>query len=191
MGLDVTDLEPKHLAGDLQHFTAIVVGIFAFGLRPDLAEATARLHAYVKNGGHLVTLYHRPTDGWKPAVTPPRHIKIGSPSLRWRVTDPAAPVTVLEPEHKLLNWPNRITAQDWQGWNKERGLYFASQWDEAYQPLLSMHDANEQPLTGAVLSARIGKGRHTHTSLVLHHQMDKLVAGAFRLMANLVSGEAE
>jgi hypothetical protein len=111
--------------------------------------------------------------------------------LRWRVTDPAAPVTVLEPEHKLLNWPNRITAQDWQGWNKERGLYFASQWDEAYQPLLSMHDANEQPLTGAVLSARIGKGRHTHTSLVLHHQMDKLVAGAFRLMANLVSGEAE
>ncbi|RBO95599.1 PIG-L family deacetylase [Pseudochrobactrum asaccharolyticum] len=191
MGLDVTELEPKHLAGDLQHFTAIVVGIFAFGIRPDLAEATARLHAYVENGGHLVTLYHRPTDGWKPAATPPRHIKIGSPSLRWRVTDPAAPVTVLEPEHKLLNWPNRITAQDWEGWNKERGLYFASQWDEAYQPLLSMHDANEQPLTGALLSARIGKGRHTHTSLVLHHQMDKLVAGAFCLMANLVSGEAE
>ena len=191
MGLDVTKLELKHLAGGLQHFTTIIVGIFAFGLRPDLAAATARLHDYVENGGHLVTLYHRPTDGWKPAVTPPRHIKIGSPSLRWRVTDPAAVVTMLEPEHKLLNWPNRITAQDWEGWNKERGLYFASQWDEAYQPLLSMHDANEQPLTGALLSARIGKGRHTHTSLVLHHQMDKLVAGAFRLMANLVSGEAE
>ncbi|MDR0252257.1 MAG: PIG-L family deacetylase [Brucellaceae bacterium] len=191
MGLDVTELEPKHLAGDLQQFTTIVVGIFAFGLRHDLAEATMRLHDYVENGGHLLTLYHRPTDGWNPQSTPVRPLKIGSPSLRWRVTDPAAAVTVLAPEHKLLNWPNRITDQDWQGWNKERGLYFASHWDAAYQPLLSMHDANEQPLTGALLSARIGKGRHTHTSLVLHHQMDKLVAGAFRLMANLVSGERD
>ncbi len=191
MGLDVTELEPKHLAGDLQQFTTIVVGIFAFGLRQDLADATVRLHNYVENGGHLLTLYHRPTDGWNPQTTPVRPLKIGSPSLRWRVTDPAAAVTVLAPEHRLLNWPNCITDEDWRGWNKERGLYFASHWDAAYQPLLSMHDANEQPLTGALLSARIGKGRHTHTSLVLHHQMDRLVAGAFRLMANLVSGEAE
>ena len=49
-----------------------------------------------------------------------------------------------------------------------------------------MHDVNEQPLMGALVSAAIGKGRHTHTSLVLHHQLDKLVPGAFRLMANLV-----
>ena len=49
-----------------------------------------------------------------------------------------------------------------------------------------MHDPDEQPLKGALISAAIGKGRHTHTSLVLHHQMDKLVPGAFRLMANLV-----
>ncbi len=49
-------------------------------------------------GGHLVTLYHRPTDGWQPDDTPPRRIEIGSPSLRWRVTDPAAEVTVLEPD---------------------------------------------------------------------------------------------
>jgi hypothetical protein len=49
-----------------------------------------------------------------------------------------------------------------------------------------MSDAGEAPLRGALLSARIGKGRHTHTSLVLHHQLDRLVPGAFRLMANLV-----
>lgn len=49
-----------------------------------------------------------------------------------------------------------------------------------------MHDVDEQPLKGALVSGTIGKGRHTHTSLVLHHQMDKLVPGAFRLMANLV-----
>ena len=53
-------------------------------------------------------------------------------------------------------------------------------------PLLSMSDAGEAPLEGALVSGRIGAGRHTHTGLVLHHQMDRLVPGAFRLMCNLV-----
>jgi hypothetical protein len=93
---------------------------------------------------------------------------------------------MLVPEHPLLVGPNIINEHDWEGWQKERGLYFASGWDDAYQPLLSMHDDGEQPLFGALVSATIGKGRHTHTSLVLHHQLDKLVPGAFRLIANLV-----
>jgi hypothetical protein len=50
-----------------------------------------------------------------------------------------------------------------------------------------MGDPGELPLEGALLSADIGKGRHTHTSLTLHHQMEHLVPGAFRLMANLVT----
>jgi LmbE family N-acetylglucosaminyl deacetylase len=186
MGLDVTELDAQALAGDLSRFTTIVVGIFTFGLREDLAAARARLHRFVEEGGHLVTLYHRPSDGWDPAATPPRRIEIGSPSVRWRVTDPAAEVTVLEPDHVLLKAPNRIGPEDWQGWEKERGLYFPSRWDDAYTPVLSMHDVDEQPLRGALLSGTIGKGRHSHVSLVLHHQMDRLVPGAFRLMANLV-----
>ncbi|WP_372424474.1 PIG-L family deacetylase [Salinarimonas chemoclinalis] len=186
MGLDVVALSATDLAGDLARFSTIVVGIFAFGLRPDLAAATARLHAFVERGGHLVTLYHRPSDGWDPAATPPGRLVIGSPSLRWRVTNPAAPVTVLAPEHPLLAGPNRIGAADWEGWDKERGLYFAAERDDAYEPLLAMSDPGEAPLDGALVSARIGRGRHTHTSLVLHHQLDRLVPGAFRLMANLV-----
>ncbi|WP_454855724.1 PIG-L family deacetylase [Rhizobium binxianense] len=186
MGLDVTELDEQALAGGLSRFTTIVVGIFAFGIRKDLAAATARLHRFVEDGGHLLTLYHRPSDGWNPEGTPPRRLEIGSPSVRWRVTDPAAAVTVLEPDHPLLKGPNAIGARDWEGWDKERGLYFVSRWDEAYQPLLAMHDPDEQPLKGALVSAQIGKGRHTHTSLVLHHQLDKLVPGAFRLIANLV-----
>ncbi|PRD51774.1 PIG-L family deacetylase [Phyllobacterium myrsinacearum] len=186
MGLDVTELDAEALGGDLSRFTTIVVGIFTFGLRKDLSAATERLHGFVENGGHLVTLYHRPGDGWIPSVTPPRYLKIGSPSLRWRVTDPHARVTILLPRHPLLTGPNIIGPADWDGWDKERGLYFASDFDDAYEPLLSMHDANEQPLNGGLISARIGKGRHTHTGLVLHHQLDRLVPGAFRLMANLV-----
>lgn len=186
MGADAVELDAAALADDLSGFDTIVVGIFAFGTRPDLAAATERLHRWVEAGGHLVTLYHRPIDGWKPESTPVRPLTIGSPSLRWRVTNPAAPVTLLAPGHKLFAGPNRITEADFAGWDKERGLYFASAWDQAYEPLLAMSDAGEAPLTGSLLSAKIGKGRHTHTSLVLHHQLDKLVPGAFRLLANLV-----
>ena len=187
LGLDVTDLGEADLTtGSLADFTTIVVGIFAFGLRRDLKAATDRMHRFVEKGGHLVTLYHRPTDAWDPERTPPRRLVIGSPSLRWRVTDPAAPITVLQPDNSLLTYPNRIEAGDWQGWDKERGLYFAAEYDAAYEELLSVNDVGEQPLKGALVSARIGQGRHTHVALVLHHQLDKLVPGAFRLLANLV-----
>ena len=188
MGADVTALDAAALAGDLSGYDTIVVGIFAFGTRPNLAAATGKLHRWVEDGGHLLTLYHRPSDGWDKQKTPPRPLTIGSPSLRWRVTDPNAPVTILAPQHKLLAGPNAITAADFEGWDKERGLYFASGWDQAYVPLLAMSDAGEAPLTGSLLSAEIGAGRHTHTSLVLHHQLDRLVPGAFRLLANLVQG---
>ncbi len=187
LGIEVTLLDAEMLAtGDLTAFTTIVIGIFAFGTRPDLAAASQRLRSWVEAGGHLVTLYHRPSDGWSPARTPPRRIEIGLPSLRWRVTDPTAPVTVLLPDHPLLTRPNAIGPDDWEGWDKERGLYFAARWDAAYQPLIAMSDKGEAPLAGALLSGVIGRGRHTHSALVLHHQLDKLVPGAFRLIANLV-----
>lgn len=187
LGLDVTDLGEADLqAGPLSEFSTIVIGIFAFGLRRDLEAATGRLHRFVEEGGHLVTLYHRPTDGWDADRTPPRRMVIGSPSLRWRVTDPAAPITVLKPASPLLTYPNRIEASDWDGWDKERGLYFAAEYDPAYEELLALNDPGEKPLKGSLVSARIGRGRHTHVALALHHQLDKLVPGAFRLLANLV-----
>lgn len=186
LGLDVTPLAADDLAGsDLQRFETIVVGVRAFGQRPDLVAARTRLHAFVQKGGHLVTQYHRPWDAWGPASTPPARLEIGQPSVRWRVCDPDAPVGVLAPDHPLLTYPNRIGPDDWMGWRKERGLYFASSWDEVYEPLLALADPGEAPLTGALLSARIGAGRHTHVSLALAHQLDELVPGAFRLFANL------
>lgn len=186
MGLDVTSLDPIAPDEDFSTFTTVVVGVVAFGSRPDLGAAIPRLHRFVEGGGHLLTLYQRPDQGWDAATTPPRPLRIGTPSLRWRVTDPAAAVTILDPDHPLLAGPNRIGPEDFAGWDKERGLYFAADRDPAYVSLLAMSDPGEAPLTGSLVSARIGAGRHTHTGLVLHHQLDRLVPGAFRLMANLV-----
>ena len=188
MGVDVTPLSDDDLASDaaLATYSAIVIGIFAMRFRPGLIDAVPALHRWTEAGGTLVTLYHRPWVNWDPDTLPPKRLEIGQPSLRWRVTDEAATVTQLN-DHPILSTPNLIGGADWDGWFKERGLYFAKSWDPAYTPLLSMSDPGEDPLTGALLVADIGKGRHIHTSLILHHQMENLVPGAFRLMANFIS----
>lgn len=191
MGADVTALEDAQLSSDgaLSEFDAIVVGIFAMRFRPGLVEALPAIHRWTEKGGTLVTLYHRPWDNWDPETVPLKRLEIGQPSLRWRVTDEKADVNVLR-EHPILAEPNPIAAEDWNGWAKERGLYFAKSWDPAYAPLLSMADKGEEPLEGALLVADIGQGRHIHTSLILHHQMENLVPGAFRLMANFIARRA-
>lgn len=188
MGMDVTTLSDDDLKSDarLAHFDSIVIGIFAIKFRAGLAEQMPRLHKWVEAGGTLLTLYHRPWDNWDKDQTAPAMLEIGQPSLRWRVTNENAEVTHLT-DHSLLTSPNQITNDDWKGWHKERGLYFAKAWANAYTPLLEMADPDEAPHRGALLTAEIGKGRHTHCALILHHQMEKLVPGAFRLMANLLA----
>ncbi len=188
LGVAVERLDSDMLAtGDLSAYNTILVGVFAFGMRPDLLAARSRVHAFVEAGGNLLTLYHRPWDNWDPDRTPPRYLKVGQPSLRWRVTDPEAEVTVLAPDHPLLHTPNRIGPDDWDSWVKERGLYFAAEWADDYVPLLSMADPAEDPLEGALLAADVGRGRHIHAALILHYQLEFLVPGAYRLLANLIA----
>ncbi len=187
LGLAPRALDDAALADPdaLAAIDSLIVGVFAFRTRPGLDPA--RLRAFVEAGGTLVTLYHRPWDGWDAARTPPRPLTIGQPSIRFRVTDPAAPVLLPDPAHPLLLAPNRIGPGDWAGWDKERGLYFARDWDAAYRPLVLAADAGEAPLAGGLLAGDIGAGRHVHVALNLHHQMEALVPGAFRLMANLLA----
>ncbi|MFT7211988.1 MAG: LmbE family N-acetylglucosaminyl deacetylase [Granulosicoccus sp.] len=190
MGFDVQHLSDRQLVDTevFKQLDTLVIGLFAIRTRPVLQTIISNIHQWVHDGGNMLTLYHRPWDDWNENTIPPKRLKIGKPSLRWRVTDETASVTHMLPDHLLLNTPNVINQNDWQGWHKERGLYFAAEWDEAYDALLSMSDPEESAHTGALLSAQIGAGRHTHTSLLLHHQMEQLVPGAFRLMANLVGG---
>jgi hypothetical protein len=104
-----------------------------------------------------------------------------------RVTDENAPITVLVPDHPLFNFPNKITNEDWKGWTQERGLYFLSDWDARYTPLLASSDDPGNPLKGGQLIAQYGKGNYVYTAYSWFRQFPAGVPGAYRLFANLVS----
>jgi len=183
LGIGVDMLEESLLArAALDGYDAIVIAERAYDFRADLPEATARLLGYVRQGGTLVVEHQG--RGWDPAKFAPYWAE-NSGNLR--VTDETATVRVLAPEHPALNFPHRLGAEDWEGWVQERGLYFLSQWDERYVPLVEMADPGEEPLRGGLLYARDGKGVYIYCGLALFRQVRAGVPGGIRLFVNLLS----
>nr|WP_224364569.1 PIG-L family deacetylase [Hyalangium versicolor] len=185
VGYEVTILPEERLDREqLQRFEAIVVGVRAFNANPRLGVHRERLLEYVEKGGRLIVQYNTNSRvGPLPTFVGPYPLEIG----RDRVTDEKAEMTPLTPDEPLLRTPNRLTPADFEGWVQERGLYFASKWDEHYRPVFSMNDSGEPPLRGGLLVARHGKGAFVYTGIAFFRQLPSGVPGAYRLMANLLA----
>jgi hypothetical protein len=191
LGATVTLLAPSDLAkADLSGYDAIVTGVRAYNTRPDLRANQQRLLDYIRNGGTVIVQYNT-LEGFGPiAGDTPALAHIGPYPLtvgRERVTVEDAPVKFEEPASPLLHKPNEITARDFEGWVQERGLYFASKWDEHYRPLFETHDPNEKPQLGSTLYARYGKGVYIFTAFSFFRELPAGVPGAYRLFANFLS----
>jgi LmbE family N-acetylglucosaminyl deacetylase len=185
VGIQVDLLDEVALAfGDLSRYDAIVVGIRAYELRPDAMAANPRLLDYVQNGGTLLVLYERDF-AW--AKLHPAPFKAEMAPSAVRVTDQNSPVRFLAPDNPLLNSPNKITLDDFKGWEQERGLYFWSTWDPRYQPVLGLTDPGEPEATGGLVYARDGKGVYIYTGLSFFRELPDGVPGAYRLFVNLLS----
>jgi hypothetical protein len=168
--------------GDLSRFDAIVTGVRAYTVRPDLRANRQRLMDYVRNGGTLVVQYDaiQTDDTFGLAPYP---FKVS----RDRVSVEEAPVTLLLPGHPLLRLPNKITDADFKGWVQERGLYFARDWDKRYEAPLASADPGEKPSAGGLLFAHFGKGVYIFTAYSWFRQLPAGVPGAYRIFANLLS----
>ena len=183
LGYDVSLLNDEMLENeDLTPFDAIITGIRAYNTRERLKHTQDKLLQYVKNGGTLIVQYNV-SRGLQIENIGPFPLTIG----RDRVTEETAPISILFPNHQLLNFPNKITTNDFKGWVQERGLYFASQWDEKYETVLSSHDSNESDKLGGLLFTRYGKGVFIYTGYAWFRQLPAGVPGAFRLFVNLIS----
>jgi hypothetical protein len=185
MGYDVVMLKEKDIsAGFLSQFDAIITGIRAYDVHDWLFGKYEILMDYVKSGGNLIVQYSQSNRiGMENGKISPFHFSI----TRNRVTDEEAKVNFLIPDHPVLNFPNRITENDFDGWIQERGIYFAGNVDDNFQSIFAMNDPGESPQKGSLIIGDYGKGKFVYTGLVFFRELPAGVPGAYKLFANIIA----
>lgn len=186
IGYVVIPIAPEDInPANLESFDAIVTGIRAYNvLENEMRNKQGHLLDYVKNGGTLVIQYN--TAGRRGFNVPnlsPFDLQLS----RDRVTDENSPVEFLAPGHPVLNFPNKIGADDFKGWVQERGLYFPDSWANEFTPVLALQDPGETPVKGGLLVASYGKGHYVYTGLSFFRELPAGVPGAYKLFANMLS----
>ncbi|HEV7374293.1 MAG TPA: PIG-L family deacetylase [Pyrinomonadaceae bacterium] len=189
LGVEAHELTVSNVGlDDLSGYQAIIIDNRGYQAHPELVAANSRLLDYVRAGGTLIVFYHK-TNEWNPdpknnrTQLAPYPITLGNS----RVTDENAPIEFTEPNHPLLNFPNKITQEDFAGWIQERGLYYPQSWDSHYSAPFTTSDTGEQPLRGGLLATEYGRGRYIYTSMVWYRQLRAGIPGAYRILANMIS----
>ncbi|WP_290696705.1 PIG-L family deacetylase [Lacinutrix sp.] len=183
IGYNVVTINPEDITTkNLSKFDAVVVGIRAYNTVAALNFKQDILFDFVASGGNMIVQYNT-SHRLKVDNLAPYNLKLS----RDRVTDEFADVTFVNPNHEVLNSPNKITQNDFKGWTQERGLYFPKEWASEFSPILSMHDKGETPKTGSLLIAKHGKGHYIYTGLSFFREFPAGVSGAYRLFANMLS----
>jgi LmbE family N-acetylglucosaminyl deacetylase len=185
MGYEVEMIGEKDVtANNLKRFDAVVTGVRAYNTNAWLSNVYEALMAYVKDGGVLLVQYNTNNS------IGPVKVKISPYPFtitRNRITDETAAVKFLMPGHPVLNFPNKITEKDFEGWIQERSIYNAEAADSNYQRILSMKDPGEKEQDGSLIISNYGKGRFIYTGLVFFRELPAGVPGAYRLLANLIA----
>ena len=183
MGYEVSIIKPEEISTEkLQNFDAIITGIRAYNVVNALAFKQNILLDLVKNGKTMIVQYNT-LDEFVTKDLGPFPFKVS----RDRVTDENAEIRFLAPEHPILNYPNKITSKDFEGWKQEQGLYYPNEWDKNYTPIISSNDKGETPKDGAILVCNYGKGHYIYTGISFFRELPEGVAGAYRLIANMIA----
>ncbi|WP_310377620.1 PIG-L family deacetylase [Flavobacterium sp.] len=182
MGYKVTLLKPEEISPEkLATFDVVMTGVRAYNTLQTIVNKQNLLFDFVKEGKTMIVQYN--TDDVLTQNIAPYPLKIS----RDRVTEENAEVRFLVPNHPILNYPNKITSKDFEGWKQEQGLYYPNEFDKAFTPILSSNDKGETPKNGALLVAPFGKGQYIYTGLSLFRELPEGVSGAFKLIANMIS----
>ncbi len=186
-GMPVELLDDGRLrSGDFGGLDVLVLGVRAYETRPELAAANDAVLGFAQAGGTVIVQYNKYEYGQGGFA--PYPVRMNRPHDR--VVDETAPVAALAPETPVFRGPNVIGAADFEGWVQERGLYFLSDWDRRFVPVLELADPGEEPQRGGLLVAPVGDGLYVYTGLAFFRQFPAGVPGAYRLFANLASMRA-
>ena len=167
---------------NLMQFDAVILGIRAFNTVDWLAYKNQELFDYSFKGGTVIVQYNTNRNLVTQEIAP-------YPLLlsRDRVSVETAPVRIMDPTHVSMNFPNKISMRDFEGWVQERGLYFSSEWDEKFTPILSSNDPDESPKKGGLLVASHGEGYYIYSGYSWFRELPAGVEGAYRIFTNLIS----
>lgn len=183
MGYKVTLLKPEEITPEkLANLDVVMTGVRAYNTVQELANKQSILFDFIKEGKTMIVQYNNPNDLVTKNIAPIT-LKISAE----RVTEENAEVRFLAPNHPILNFPNKITTKDFEGWKQEQGLYYPNEFDRDFTPILSSNDKGETPKNGALLVAPYGKGYYIYTGLSLFRELPEGVPGAFRLLSNMIS----
>jgi len=189
MGYKVTIIKQTDLTlNNLKQFDAIVTGVRAYNINDWLNNVYDTLMQYVKDGGTLLVQYNTNNS------IGPLKAKIGPYPFTVtgkRITDETAKVNFLSTNDPALNYPNKITGKDFDGWIQERSIYDVENIDSNYKRILGMSDPNESQQDGSLIVADYGKGKFVYTGLVFFRELPAGVPGAYRLFANLLANKNE
>jgi LmbE family N-acetylglucosaminyl deacetylase len=182
----VTLKESDITAENLKQFDVIITGVRAYNTNEWMNNVYDALMQYVKEGGVLFTQYNTSNQlGTVKAKIAPYPFNIS----RNRITDETAAVNFLLPGHPAVNYPNKITPADFEGWVQERSIYHAETTDTSYKKIFSMNDPGEKEHDGSLIIAGYGSGRFVYTGIVFFRELPAGVPGAYRLFANLIANK--
>ncbi len=183
IGYKVTEIHPADLGNlNVDQTPVLIFGIRAWNTREDLPQYKKELLNFVVNGGKVIFQYNTTAELLLGDALG-SDFKIS----RDRITNESSPVKFLDPNHPILNFPNKITLDDFNDWVQERGLYFPSEYGKDWKELIAMNDPNENELKSGVLVKSMGKGSIIYSPISWFRQLPAGVPGAYRLFVNLIS----
>lgn len=183
LGIEVEETDGEKMDDiQLNQYDAVITGIRAYNTDIALPQQFEKIMNYIQQGGVFLVQYNTNSNLHPAKYMAPYPYQIS----RNRVTEEQAVVTLKNENHPVLNYPNKITQADFNGWKQERGLYFAAKIDSTYQRPLLMNDTGEEPQDGSLIIADYGKGRYIYTGISFFRQLPAGVTGAIRLFVNLI-----
>jgi LmbE family N-acetylglucosaminyl deacetylase len=185
LGYEVWEMKDGEVtAANLARVDAVVLGVRALNTTERIRYFMPELLKYTEKGGTLIVQYNT---NFEMEIDADKFSPYPLTVSRDRVTEENSEVRILKPSHPALNYPNKITAADFNGWVQERGLYYPNKWDDHFEALISSNDKGESPKDGGLLVAQYGKGYYVYTGLSFFRELPEGVAGAYKLFANLTS----
>ena len=167
---------------NLKDYDALIVGVRAFNSDKSLLDIKPQLMNFMESGGNVIIQYNTS-----------RNLDVNKFSpypftlSRNRVSQENAPVRIINSKHPALNYPNKISLEDFNGWVQERGLYFPNSWSNDFETIISSNDKGESPNNGGILISKVGEGYFVYTSYSWFRQLPDGVSGAYKIFTNLIS----